>query len=137
MAESSEFAEWLRTRAKRAGYDVDAAKGGRSALAAAAGMSVTQIGRTLEGKTVPSIESQRGLAHALDVSVLEMLLRTGMLEREDIRPGEEVPLTRGVDPETVADYFGVGPEYQHLFFSAVGLVAAAFREAEEAARDSG
>lgn len=117
---SQTYAEWLRQKAKAAGYDVDSAKGGRSQLAAAAGMSVTQVGRTLAGDTVPSVESQRGLCHALkakgvNVSLDEMLVRSGTAEWSDFSKGEQ---RAPVDLADVAELLGV-PEDRRVAYVAM------------------
>lgn len=106
---SQTYAEWLRQKAKAAGYDVDSAKGGRSKLAAAADMSVTQVGRTLAGETVPSVESQRGLCRALkakgvNVSLDEMMVRSGVAEWDDFSTGGQ---ERSADLIDVAAQLGV------------------------------
>lgn len=103
------FAEWLRQKAKAAGFDVDSAKGGRSHLAQAAGMSVTQVGRTLASETVPSVESQRGLCRALkangiNVSLDEMMVRAGVAEWDDFSTGGQ---KRSADLAEVAEMLGV------------------------------
>jgi transcriptional regulator with XRE-family HTH domain len=93
------FKDWLRQRVLAAGYDVDSARGGRTELAEAAGMSVTQIGRTLNGQTVPSVESCRGLVRALQAkgqraSLAEMMIRTGHAAPEDFPElPEPLPVT--------------------------------------------
>ena len=109
---SQTYAEWLRQKVRAAGYDVDSAKGGRSALAEAADMSVTQVGRTLEGKTVPSIESQRGLCRALrargqQVSLAEMLVRSGLATADDFPAGEPIPI---LDVPDAAEQWGIRAE---------------------------
>lgn len=101
------FADWLRKRAKAQGYEVDAARGARAALAEAAGMSASQVGRTLDGKTIPSIESQRGLAKALDVSLSEMMVRSGYAEWDDFKESER---PRAADLFSATAHLGLEPE---------------------------
>lgn len=105
------FNEWLRQRALAAGYDVDSAKGGRSRLAEDAGMSVTQVGRTLTGETVPSVESQRGLCRAfkakgVKVSLDEMMIRSGVAEPSDF-PAADDPRTGSTDIYEIAAVLGI------------------------------
>lgn len=96
------FAEWLSRKAVAAGYDVNAARGGRAKLAEAAGMSGTQVSRTLEGKTTPSVESQRGLARALHVPFSEMLIRSGFATPDDF-PNVTVNLAPANSLDALAD----------------------------------
>lgn len=120
------FHEWLRARALAAGFDVDAAKGGRTALAEAAGMSVTQIGRTLDGKTTPSVESQRGLARALHVSFSEMLIKSGFATPEDF---PEMPETVVVlDLYAVAEDLGVPEDRRAGYVDMMQAMAQMARE---------
>ncbi|OPC81841.1 hypothetical protein B4N89_13645 [Embleya scabrispora] len=79
------FARWVYDRAVECGYDLDSPRGGgRSQLAADAGMSASAVGRLLKAETMPDLDSMIGLARALDVDVREILIRSGKLTEEDL-----------------------------------------------------
>jgi transcriptional regulator with XRE-family HTH domain len=121
MPDNDAFASWIRLRAIAAGYNVDAARGGRTQLAEAAGMSVTQIGRTLEGKTTPSVESQRGLARALKVPFSEMLVRSGFATREDFTEADV--RSSALNLIEVAEQLGVPSAHQEHFSEMIRTMA--------------
>jgi transcriptional regulator with XRE-family HTH domain len=81
--DSTAFAAWLRERAKLAGYDLDE-RGMTSRLAEASGIDSGQMSRAVRGLAVPAIEGQRGLARALNIPVLDVLIASGYLRAEDI-----------------------------------------------------
>lgn len=92
MDEEQDFKDWLTAEVIRAGYDLSSPRaGGRSALAKDAGVSLSQIVRTLDGTTVPDIKTQRGIARALGIPLQGILLKSGLLTREDLAD----PETRG------------------------------------------
>lgn len=85
MDDEQTFADWLTTEAIRAGYDLSSPRsGGRSALAKDAGVALSQIVRALDGTSVPDIKTQRGIARALGFPLQAILLRSGLLTREDL-----------------------------------------------------
>lgn len=120
------FAEWLSRKAVAAGYDVNAARGGRAKLAMAAGMSGTQVSRTLEGKTTPSVESQRGLARALRVPFSEMLIRSGFASPDDF-PNVAVNLAPTDSLDAVADEYGASAAERRILSSIVRTAIEALR----------
>ena len=121
------FAEWLKKKAKAAGYDIDSPKGARSALAEATGMSITQIGRTLDGKTTPSAESQVALARALGIPVSEMFVRSGLLRRSDV-PQLDAPASGEIDLDDYAQQVGIPEEQRAMFARLVEAVAEQLRK---------
>ncbi|MFJ6215037.1 hypothetical protein ACIQGZ_17130 [Streptomyces sp. NPDC092296] len=127
MQPNPAFTQWLRQRAKAAGYDVGASRGARLALAKAAAISPTQVGRTLTGDTMPSVESQRGLAKALGIPVAEMLVRSGTLAPEDILSRAGTPAASEVDPYRLAREWGIPEDRVELFVSCVEALADGFR----------
>lgn len=83
---NEEFRDWLREKARAAGYDIDGPRaGGKAKLAEDSGISRGQVGRALNGDTIPDIQSQRRLAKALGIPALEMLVATDYLQMEDIK----------------------------------------------------
>jgi transcriptional regulator with XRE-family HTH domain len=126
MNEDRTFADWLRERATAAGYNLDGPRsGGRTKLAEATGISLSQIQRALSGDVVPDIRSQRQLARALGVSPSEMYLRSGTLEATDL---EGVPESvSDLDLRTLGLKLGVAPARMGDFESIVQAVAQTFR----------
>jgi transcriptional regulator with XRE-family HTH domain len=120
------FHEWLHDRAIAAGFNVDAARGGRTALAEAAGMSVTQIGRTLEGKTTPSVESQRGLARALRIPFSEMLIQSGFATPDDF-PNVTISLAPANSLDAVADHLRVTDGEREILTAMIELSVSMIR----------
>ncbi|MFJ8743454.1 helix-turn-helix domain-containing protein [Embleya sp. NPDC127516] len=79
------YARWVYDRAVERGYDLDSPRGGgRSQLAADAGMSASSVGRLLKAETMPDLDSMIRLAKVLNVEVREMLIRSGKLTEEDL-----------------------------------------------------
>lgn len=75
------FSRYVADAARAAGYDIDAPRGGgRKALAEAAGLSASAVGRTLAGQTMPELSSFRPLARALEVSTEDLLRVAGVLD---------------------------------------------------------
>jgi transcriptional regulator with XRE-family HTH domain len=123
------FAEWLRERAVAAGYKLDSPRaGGRTKLAEATGISLSQIQRALAGDALPDVRSQRQLARALGVAPREMYLRSGILEPADL---EGVPESVSeLDVRTLGFKLGVAPERMGDFESIVQAVAHTFRSGD-------
>lgn len=77
----SDLSEYVSNAARGAGYDIDSPRGGgRKALADAAGMSHASVGRVLSGKTNISPNALSGLATALDVSIIHLLVAAGFVK---------------------------------------------------------
>lgn len=141
MDQLAEFADWLRERAAKAGYDPDS-RGGIAALAKAAGTDRGQTGRALRGEVRPSIESQRAWTDALrkkgvDVSLREMLIRSGTLRADDLpQEGEAAPPPAAqLDLFAVANAFGVPEGRAPLFVAAVEAVAKTFADEPKTATE--
>ncbi|MEV7770457.1 hypothetical protein [Kitasatospora sp. NPDC086791] len=121
-----EFADWLRTKAAAAGYDIET-RGGLSALAKAAGTDRGQTGRAFRGEVRPSIDSQRAWARVLGIPLHEMLVRSGTLQADDI-PDAQVASPADLDLYDVARKFGIPEERRHLFVETVESMANTFAE---------
>lgn len=109
--EQASFAAWLRETAQAAGFDLDS-RGGAARLASAAGIDPGQLSRALRGLAVPSIEGQRGLAKAIGVPMLEMLLSSGYLRPEDI--AEVIRAWQTTDTDVDYSQYTAGPREPDL-----------------------
>ncbi|MFJ6014542.1 multiprotein-bridging factor 1 family protein [Streptomyces sp. NPDC092952] len=102
------FASFITQAAMKAGYDIRPRAGGRKQLAEATGISVSAIGRTLDGKTLPLPSQMEHLAKAVGVPVLEMLVRGGVISGEHLNksPDRHVA-SASLTPEAAADAWGI------------------------------
>lgn len=76
----STFSEYVNRSARAAGYDLSGPRsGGRKALAEAAGMGQTAVGRMLAGQCLPNPYVLPNLATALSVPVEDLLRLVGLL----------------------------------------------------------
>lgn len=110
------FHVWLSEQVREAGYDIDGKRsGGKAKLAEESGVSRGQVGRALAGDSIPDIDSQRRLAHAIadrlhtDGNELfrEMLIRSGVMHADDFPAEEEGVQRRRLGPDDVADAWGI------------------------------
>jgi transcriptional regulator with XRE-family HTH domain len=116
-APTRRLADYVRRAALAAGYDVDKPRGGgKLQLAADAGMSPSTLSRLLSGDRMPDPRSLEGLALALRVPVLDLLVEGGVVSEQSIetRPREH-PLT----PEEAADALGIHDEADRQLFTAL------------------
>lgn len=112
---TEQFAAYVREAARRAGYDIDSARGGgRVALARDAGMSPSSVGRMLAGKAMPDPVYLVPLAEALRVPWPELMTRSGLVPQNffDDPQHERAPLSAreaaadlGIKDPTKVDLF--------------------------------
>lgn len=107
-ASATEFGALLTRLAKRAGYDIETGAGGRKKLAAIMGMSVSAIGRNLDGVSLPRPSQYAPWARALDVPVRTLLVQGGLISAEDW-PENAVGAVPSVTPSpgAIADALGI------------------------------
>lgn len=80
ISREERFASYVREAAGRAGYDIDSPRGGgKKAIAKAAGMSASSVGRMLAGQTMPSPPQLEKLAGALQVPLIDLLVLGGVV----------------------------------------------------------
>lgn len=125
----TDFATWLRATAAAAGFDPDV-RGGLTSLAKAAGVDPSPVSRAMSGDMIPQISTQRALAIAMGIEPLEMYVRSGTINAEDIPDANRPPTTRPspTDLRTIADKWGVPPEKRDMLFGVVEAVAKEFAE---------
>lgn len=85
MTLSEQFAAWLAQAMRQAGLEIDRQRGGgRTALAAAVGVSQSTVARWLDGKAAPSPEYFEPIADAVGVPVITMLVESGIISAESL-----------------------------------------------------
>lgn len=145
--DGTDFSEWLSNLAREAGYDPEPRRGGRARLAQAAGLNATHMGRLLDGTTKPDIDTMKKLVGPLneglkrnkrnqEITVLDMLLRTGDLAAEDlggVPQGERSVAPDDVDLWSIAEHLGVPEDQRQLFGALVHSVAEQLTHGQKAA----
>lgn len=131
------FAEFIRPAVVAAGYDIDNPRGGgKKRLAENTGMSPSSIGRMLAGQTLPEPVHLERLAEVLGVSLMDLLVRSGVVSERAGRavkmptPTPDVPLT----PEAAARLLGIRSPDRVQMFTAVAKTLADQEEADEGVR---
>src|ERR1044072_2007252 len=83
VSRARRFAEYIRPVAVAAGYDIDSPRGGgKKALAEDTGMSASSVGRMLAGQTLPEPVHLERLAEALGISLMDLLVRSGVVSEK-------------------------------------------------------
>ncbi|MDT0470469.1 transcriptional regulator, partial [Streptomyces sp. DSM 41699] len=82
QAQAQRVAAYLTGVATAAGYDVRRRQGGRAQLAAATGLSLTTISRTLDGKTVPLPSQLATWATVLNLDHRRILVESGLIPEQ-------------------------------------------------------
>lgn len=107
------FGALIHSLATRAGYDLTPGAGGRLELAKRSGMHKSSVGRMLDGQTLPNPSNFAGLARALDVDVLDLMVEGEILTEEDRRKSTGTDVrsatsqTHPLTPEAAADAWGI------------------------------
>ncbi|MFF2205114.1 transcriptional regulator [Streptomyces sp. NPDC058145] len=98
QAQAQRIGAYLTQAATAAGYDVRRRHGGRAQLAAATGLSLTTISRTLDGKTLPLSSQLTTWATVLNLDHRRVLVESGLIPEQR---GPESP-RRGPDAATLS-----------------------------------
>ncbi|MFD9075890.1 helix-turn-helix domain-containing protein [Streptomyces lasiicapitis] len=120
-----EFAAWVEELMRRRGYDIDSPRGGgKSKLADDAGVHRAGVSRLLQRQSMPDLETMRRLAVVLDVSLRDMLIRSGRLTEDDLplsgnRRYEGTAAESRMSPEEAAWRMEVPVEQRELFVRVV------------------
>jgi transcriptional regulator with XRE-family HTH domain len=134
------FAEYIRPAVVAAGYDIDSPRGGgKKALAEATGMSASSVGRMLAGQTLPEPVHLERLAEVLGVSLMELLVRSGVVSEkagQRVRTpvsAPDAPLTPPpqLTPEAAARALGIRSPDRVQMFKAMAKTLADQEEADE------
>ncbi|MFE2374849.1 helix-turn-helix transcriptional regulator [Streptomyces sp. NPDC059398] len=138
--ELDQFTAWIEDVIRRRGYDIDSPRGGgKSRLADEAGVHRAAITRLLQRQSMPDLETMRRLAHALDIPVREMLIRSGRLTEDELPlppVGDDLERAAAggagrLTLEEAAAALGVPPEQREMFLR----VAGQFLPGEQVERD--
>lgn len=87
------LAAYVRQAAVAADYDIDRPRGGdKLRLATDAGMSPSTLSRLLSGDRLPDPRYYEGLANALRVSVIDLLIEAGVISESLREPRASVPV---------------------------------------------
>ncbi|WNZ11116.1 helix-turn-helix transcriptional regulator [Streptomyces sp. 11x1] len=116
------FAAWMEGVMRARGYDIDSPRGGgKTRLAEDAGVHRAAITRLLQRRSMPDLETMRGLSRALGVPVRDVLIRSGKLTEQDL-PQPPAPPGPGTAPggnalsaEQAATALGI-PEHRRAAF---------------------
>ncbi|MGW3357045.1 transcriptional regulator [Streptomyces bungoensis] len=82
QAQAQRIGAYLTQAATAAGYDVRRRQGGRAQLAAATGLSLTTISRTLDGKTLPLSSQLTTWATVLNLDHRRVLVESGLIPEQ-------------------------------------------------------
>lgn len=107
-ASAAAFGALLTRLARRAGYDVSTGAGGRAKLAKVLDMSVSAVGRNLDGVSLPRPTQYAPWARAVNVPVRTLLVEGGLISSEDW-PELAVGAVPSVTPTpgAIADALGI------------------------------
>ncbi|MFF5364298.1 helix-turn-helix domain-containing protein [Streptomyces scabiei] len=98
------FAAWIEGVMRAHGYDIDGPRGGgRTRLAEDAGVHRAAITRLLQRRSMPDLETMRGLSRALGVPVRDLLIRSGKLTEQDLpRPSAPHGITTAAEAQPLS-----------------------------------
>lgn len=118
---SADFAAWLTRELTARGYDVtNTRSGARSRFAEDSGISQSTVSRLLRGQSGNDIGTFAALANALGLSLGEVLVRAGIITRQDLAGVQRPATTRRITPEQAADELGIEDDQARRLF--VGMV---------------
>lgn len=134
MTPAQEFAAWLQSAMRAAGYDIDSQRGGgRNALADALGIAKSTVTRWLSGEVLPDARYLAPLAKALHLTVAQVLAGSGLAPAEETQPAD-APLS----PEQWVARLGLkDPADRSLLLAMVERMKRAQHERDEIQRASG
>ena len=80
VTQAEQFGAYVRNAARQAGYNLDGPRsGGMTQLAKDSGVSQAAASRMLSGQVIPEAKNLEPLARALNVPVLDILTRAGIV----------------------------------------------------------
>ncbi|MFD3929568.1 multiprotein-bridging factor 1 family protein [Streptomyces sp. NPDC058614] len=141
-SQAERFAEYVRPAVVAAGYDIESPRsGGKKALAEATGMSASSVGRMLAGQTLPEPVHLERLAEVLGISLMELLVRSGIVSEKAGRQGMHSPPPPTPDapltPEAAARALGIRSPDRVQMFTAMAKTLADQEEVDEGVRPGG
>ncbi|MFS4097318.1 transcriptional regulator [Streptomyces sp. AF1A] len=101
QAQAQRIGAFLTQAATACGYDVRRRQGGRAQLAAATGLSLTTVSRTLDGKTLPLPSQLTTWATVLNLDHRRILVESGLIpEQRGPQSPRRQPNTAPLPPNT-------------------------------------
>lgn len=138
VTRAQRFAEYIRPAVVAAGYDIDSPRGGgKKALAEATGMSASSVGRMLAGQTLPEPMHLERLAEVLGVSLMDLLMRSGVVSEKAgraVQPPTLAPSGKTLTPEAAARALGIRSPDRVQMFTAMAKTLADQEEADKGVR---
>lgn len=105
------FAAIVVPATREAGY---IGHGSQARLARDTGMSESSVSRMLKGQAIPELRFLAPLAEALNLSPIELLIRTGLISPDSLRTLSETDHSqvnsRSLTPEDAAERLGITDE---------------------------
>ncbi|MFJ5804808.1 helix-turn-helix domain-containing protein [Streptomyces sp. NPDC093093] len=116
------FGRLIASAARATGrYDIDS-HGGKAALARAAGLSESTMGRVLRGESIPDPRFFEPLAKAVDVDVMDLLVEAGIVSPETLstpaQTGAAEVGSRSITLDEAADALGIRTAVGRELFAA-------------------
>ncbi|WP_431784932.1 helix-turn-helix domain-containing protein [Streptomyces chumphonensis] len=110
------FGRYILQAAREAGYDVDSQRGGgRKALADAVGIHSSNIGRMLDGKSIPDVRHFERLAAAVRRPLRELFVEAEIISATSLTE-PDTSRVASFTPERAADELGIyDPDDRALF----------------------
>lgn len=138
VTRAQRFAEYIRPAVVAAGYDIDSPRGGgKKALAEHTGMSASSVGRMLAGQTLPEPVHLEKLAEVLRVSLMELLVRSGVVSERAGRATHAPPPAApepSLTPEAAARALGIRSPDRVQMFTAMARTLVDQEEADKGVR---
>lgn len=118
MTPSEQFAAWLAPALRAAGYDIDRQhSGARTAFAKAVDVAPATITRWLSGTAMPAPDKFEVIAHTLGVTVIEMLVGTGIVSANSVTSSHDPAVrSRPISPSEAADALGIDDPIEREMF---------------------
>lgn len=114
------FAAVVAPAAQRAGYS---GRGSQARLARDTGMSESSISRMLNGQAIPELRFLGPLADALNMSPLDLLIKTGLISPESLRTLSETNSSQvgsgSLTVDDAAERLGITDDVGKMMFRAV------------------
>jgi transcriptional regulator with XRE-family HTH domain len=138
QAQAGRVGAYLTQAAAAEGYDVRPRQGGRAQLAAATGLSLTTISRTLDGKTLPLPSQFSTWATVLRLDHRSMLVESGLIPAEQ---GPDLPsravTSAPLSPDEAMNAWGITDPIIRKTLNASIVQAIKLQEEIDAADDRG
>lgn len=138
QARARRIGAYLTGAATAAGYDVRRRQGGRAQLAAATGLSLTTISRTLDGKTLPLPSQLTTWATVLNLDHRRILVEGGLIpEQRGPQSARRETSPAALSPDEAMTAWGITDPIIRRTLNGSIVHAIALQEEIDAAGDRG